>query len=243
MPSGKSSKAAVRNARSVVTATKPRPWGTVVAVLTVLVFAVGIFGYLYMQYEDRRAYTPTVSDKDPSTHIKGIVIHDYGAANRGHIGADKRVAYDHSPPFGGPHDATWIACNPAKINGPALQSLQDRVQGSNYLMLSPYTGLDSPISLQSWGHQLKLSNPADKRIDQFIQSLRLNQYTYPEVGASCDELPGLFDPAKPPPFVAAPPGPGAIPMNYGGGRGVAPSTGEAPTAPGGTQSTPGLPAG
>ena len=270
MPSGKSSKAAVRNARSVVTATKPRPWGTVVAVLTVLVFAVGIFGYLYMQYEDRRAFTPTASDKDPSTHIKGIVVHNYGAANRGHISSDKRVAYDHSPPFGGPHDATWAACNgvvystavrnenmvhalehgavwiaynPTKINGPALQSLQDRVQGSNYLMLSPYPGLDSPISLQSWGHQLKLSNPADKRIDQFIQSLRLNQYTYPEVGASCDELPGLFDPAKPPPFVAAPPGPGAIPMNYGGGRGVAPSTWTAPTAPGGTQSTPGLPAG
>ncbi|MGH3605574.1 MAG: DUF3105 domain-containing protein, partial [Pseudonocardiaceae bacterium] len=110
MPSGKSSKA-VRNARSVVTATKPRPWGTLVAVLTVLVFAVGIFGYLYLQYEDRRAYTPSASDKDPSTHIKGIVIHNYGAANRGHIGADKRVAYDHSPPFGGPHDATWAACN------------------------------------------------------------------------------------------------------------------------------------
>jgi len=133
--------------------------------------------------------------------------------------------------------------NPAKINGPALQSLQDRVQGSNYLMLSPYPGLDSPISLQSWGHQLKLSNPADKRIDQFIQSLRLNQYTYPEVGASCDELTGLFDPAKPPPFVATPPGRDAIPMTYGGGRGVAPSTEEVPTAPGGAQSTPGLPAG
>jgi hypothetical protein len=269
MPSGKSSKA-VRNARSVVTATKPRPWGTVVAVLTVLVFAVGIFGYLYMQYEDRRAFNPTASNKDPSAHIKGIAIQNYGAANRGHISSDKRVAYDHSPPFGGPHDATWAACNgvvystavrnenmvhalehgavwiaynPAKISGPALQSLQDRVQGSNYLMLSPYPGLDSPISMQSWGHQLKLSNPADKRIDQFIQSLRLNQYTYPEVGASCDELAGLFDPANPPPFVAAPPGPDAIPMTYGGGRGVAPSTGEAPTAPVGTQSTPGLPAG
>jgi Protein of unknown function (DUF3105) len=269
MPSGKSSKA-VRNARSVVTATKPRPWGTVAAVLLVLVFAVGIFGYLYTQYEGRRAFTPTASEKDPSVRIKGIVIQNYGAANRGHIGPDKRVAYDHSPPFGGPHDATWAACNgvvyttavrnenmvhalehgavwiaynPSKINGAGLQSLQDRVQGANYLMLSPYPGLDSPISLQSWGHQLKLSNPADKRIDQFIQALRLNQYTYPEVGASCDEIPGLFDSAKPPPFVATPPGPDAIPMNYGGGRGAAPAAGTAPAAPGGTQPTPGLPAG
>lgn len=259
MSSGKSGKS-VRNADSADTADNARPWGTVAAVLTVLVLAVLIFGHLYTQYEDHRAFVPTASDQDPSARIKGIVIQKYGAANRGHIGPDQRVAYDHSPPFGGPHDGTWAACNgvvyttavrnenmvhslehgavwiaynPSKINDAALQSLQDRVQGSNYLMLSPYPGLDSPISLQSWGHQLKLSNPADKRIDQFIQSLRLNQYTYPEVGASCDELPGLFDPAKPPPFVATPPGPDAVSMTYGGGRGTAPSAGEAPTAPGG----------
>ena len=256
MPSGKSSKA-VRNARSVVTSTKPKPWGTVAAVLAVLVFALGIFGYLFTQYEGRRAYTPTGDNKDPSTQIEGVVTQNYGEANRGHIGSDKRVAYDRSPPFGGPHDGTWAACNgvvyetavrnenmvhalehgavwiaynPDKVTGPALQSLRDRVQGDNYLMLSPYPGLDSSISLQSWGHQLKLTDPADERIDQFIQSLRLNQYTYPEIGASCDVLTGVFDPAKPPPFVAAPPGPGAIPMNFAGQQG---SDGTAPPASGG----------
>jgi hypothetical protein len=279
MPSGKSSKA-VRNARSVVTATTPRPWGTVAAVVTILVFGLGIFGYMFTRYEDRRAFTPTAESKDPSTHIKGIVIQNYGAANRGHIGADKRVAYDHIPPFGGPHDGTWAACNgvvystavrnenmvhalehgavwiaynPDKITGAALQSLRDRVQGANYLMLSPYPGLNSPISLQSWGHQLKLTDAADKRIDQFIQSLRLNQYTYPEVGASCDELPGLFDPAKPPPFIGTPPGPDAVPMTFGAGRNTAPADGAVPgdgtagggtaPAPGGTQPAPSPPAG
>jgi uncharacterized protein DUF3105 len=263
MPSGKSSKT-VRNARSVVTTTKPRPWGTVAAAVAILVFAGGIFGYMFTRYEDHRAYAPSAANKDPSTHIKGIVIQNYGAG-RGHIGPDKRVAYDHSPPFGGPHDATWAACNgvvyatpvrnenmvhalehgavwiaynPDKITGATLQSLKDRVQGANYLMLSPYPGLDSPISLQSWGHQLKVADPADKRIDQFIQALRLNQYTYPEIGASCDELSGLFDPAKPPPFVATPPGPDAIPLNYSGGRGTAPGDGG---LPGGTQPAPGAP--
>jgi hypothetical protein len=269
MPSGKSSKA-VRNARSVVTATRPRPWGTVVAVLAVLMFALGLFGYMFTRYENRRAFVPTAENKDPSTQIKGIVIQNYGSANRGHISADKRVAYDHSPPFGGPHDATWAACNgvvyakavrnenmvhslehgavwiaynPDKITGSALQSLRDRVQGANYLMLSPYPGLDSSISLQSWGHQLKVADPGDKRIDQFIQSLRLNQYTYPEIGASCDELPGLFDPAKPPPFVAAPPGPDAIPLTYAQDRGTAPGNGTAPALPGGTQPVPSSPTG
>jgi Protein of unknown function (DUF3105) len=254
MPSGKSSKAA-RNARSVVTATKPKPWGTVAAVLAVLVFAGGIFGYLFTRYEDRRAFTPTAENKDPSTQIQGVVVQNYGKGP-GHVGADKRVAYDRNPPFGGPHDAVWAACNgityeqpvrnenmvhslehgavwisynPEQITGPALQSLRDRVKGENYLMLSPYPALDSPISLQSWGHQLKLTDPADQRIDQFIQSLRLNQYTYPEIGASCDAVTGMFDPANPPPFVAAPPGPDAISMDYTGGRGKAPTQPLPPT--------------
>lgn len=224
-------------------------------------FAGGIFYYLFTQYEDRHAYKPSAGNKDPSTKIEGVVTQNYGEANRGHIGSDKRVAYDHSPPFGGPHDATWAACNgqiyetavrnenmvhalehgavwiayqPDQITGPALQALRDRVQGQSYLLLSPYPGLDSPISLQSWGHQLKLTDPADQRIDQFIQSLRANQYTYPEIGASCDVLTGRFDPVAPPPFVAEPPGPDAIPMNFAGPQGPA---GAAP--PGGPVPAPG----
>jgi hypothetical protein len=269
MASGKSSKA-VRNARTVVTATKPKPWGTVAAVLAVVVFAGGIFGYLYLRYEDRRVYTPSEANQDPSTQIEGVVTVDYGPGQRGHIDRSQRVAYDHSPPFGGPHDydwaacngvvypqavrtenmvhalehgAVWIAYNPDQISGEALTSLQDRVSGQSYIMLSPYPGLDSPISLQSWGHQLKLDDAGDKRIDQFIQSLRLNEYTYPEPGASCDVLPGKFNPAAPPPFVAEPPGPDAIPMNYSarpaGTAGTSDVVPPAAPAPGGTAPVPG----
>lgn len=244
MPRGKSTKAG-RAARPVSAAIKPKPWGMVAAVLALLVFAGGVFGYLYTRMEDRRAFTPSASNKDPSTQIPGIVIQHY--PGRGHVNPTQRVAYDHSPPFGGPHDATWAACNgvvydkpvrnenmvhslehgavwiaynPDKISGSALQSLRNRVQGANYLMVSPYPGLSAPISLQAWDHQLAVTDPADKRIDQFIQALRLNQYTYPEIGASCDQLPGLFDPTNPPPFVAAPPGPDAVPLTYTGGRGA-----------------------
>ncbi|MGH4014777.1 MAG: DUF3105 domain-containing protein [Pseudonocardiaceae bacterium] len=263
MPSGKSSKA-VRNARSVVTATKPKPWGTVAAVLAVLVFAVGIFGYLFMRYEDRRAFTPTAENQDPSTKIEGVMTVEYN--NRGHVGSNQRVAYDQSPPFGGPHDTIWAACNgqvydqpvrnenmvhplehgavwiayhPDQVTGSALQSLRDRVTGQGYLMLSPYPGLDAPISLQSWGHQLKLNDAEDERIDQFIQALRLNEYAYPEPGASCDVMPGTFDPANPPPFAAGPPGPGAVPMDLSAGSGSGPMNGAAPPAPGAEEPVPG----
>lgn len=248
MPSGKSSKT-VRNARAIVTATKPKPWGTIAAVVAVVVFAGVIVTYAVIQIQASRAFKPTADTKDPSTQIQGILIKDYGTG-RGHIGGDKRVAYDHSPPFGGPHDGIWAACNgvvyatpvrsenmvhslehgavwiaynPEQITGSALQTLQDRVRGKNYLMLSPYPGLGAPISLQSWGHQLKVTDSGDKRIDNFIQALRLNQYTYPEIGASCDVVTGSFDPTNPPPFVATPPGPDAVPLDFAGGLNGTPS--------------------
>ena len=42
------------------------------------------------------------------------------------------------------------------------------------MMMSPFDGLDSPISLQAWGYQLKLDNADDSRIDDFIRALRVN---------------------------------------------------------------------
>jgi len=146
---------------------------------------------------------------------------------------NQTVAYTHSPPFGGTHDGYWAACNgvvyttpvrnenmvhalehgsvwiaynPDKISGDALKTLSAKIDGQPYSLMSPYPNLDQPISLQSWGHQLKLSDPNDPRIDEFIQSLRSNQYQYPEPGASCAALgPGQFDQDNPPPFAPAPP--------------------------------------
>jgi hypothetical protein len=248
MTSGKKTKAArssVAAARSSVVAKKPKPWGTIIAVLAVLALAGTVFGYAYSQIADRNAkeaalakWNPTEEHKDPSDQIQGVVKVEYEASK--HVDASQRVAYDQSPPFGGPHDnvwadctgtvysaavrnenmvhplehgAVWIAYNPDRISGEALDKLKARADGQPFTMLSPYPGLDKPISLQSWGHQLKLESADDERIDQFIQSLRRNQYTYPEVGASCESA--TFDVANPPPFVAEAPGPDAVPMTGG----------------------------
>ena len=91
-------------------------------------------------------------------------------------------------------------------------------------MMSPYPGLDSPISLQSWGHQLKLDSPDDARIDQFITALKENpNKVYPEIGGSCQAYPGAFDTQNPPPFDASPPPADAIPMS---GEGTQQAQGE-----------------
>lgn len=238
MTSGKKTKAArssVAAARSSVVAKKPKPWGTIIAVLVVLGLAGGVFGYAYTQLSaknEREAalarWNPSEENKDPSDQIAGVVKREYKPAK--HVDSPRRVAYDFSPPFGGPHDtqwadcngvvyeqavrtenmvhslehgAVWLAYNPDQVTGEALDKLKAKIDGQPFSMMSPYPGLDKPISLQSWGHQLKLDSADDERIDQFIQSLRRNQYTYPEVGASCDNPAFASSPA---PFVAEPPG-------------------------------------
>jgi len=220
------------------------PWLTIGAVVAVVALIAVLAVNLVPKYQDQQAvakFTPSESNQDPSTGIDGVVKVDYPAGV--HVQATQRVAYDQSPPFGGPHDAVWATCtgtvyqdairsenavhslehgaiwiayNPDKVDDTQRQQLADRVsKESGYMLMSPYPGLDTPVSLQSWGHQLKVDSADDERIDQFIKALRLNRYAYPEVGASCSTIPDSFDPANPPPFDATAPGPDAVPMDGG----------------------------
>jgi hypothetical protein len=186
-----------------------------------------------------REFVPGPDNEDPSKDIEGVEITEYDAV---HAEPGQRVRYEKAPPDGGRHDQVWAACNGVvydtpvrnehmvhalehgavwiaynadEVTGDDLQSLEDRVDGQPYLMLSPYPGLDQPISLQAWGHQLKLSDAGDERIDQFIAALRDNEYTTPEPpepGAPCDQSSADFDQNNPPPFEAEAPGPDAAPV-------------------------------
>ncbi|GGS53329.1 MULTISPECIES: DUF3105 domain-containing protein [Actinokineospora] len=240
----KGGKAALKAARASVVSKKGLPWGTIAAVAAVVLIAAGVFGYAYVQIDSVKEFTVSEENKDPSENIDGVVRAEYAGSQ--HVNADQRVAYDQSPPFGGPHDnywadcsgivypvavrnenmvhslehgAVWIAYNPDQVSGAALDTLKAKVEGQPHMMMSPYPGLDSPISLQSWGHQLKLSDANDERIDQFIRSLRANRFQNPEPGGRCDTGGTGFDPANPPPFVAEAPGPDAVKMD---GSGIVP---------------------
>src|SRR2546421_12408700 len=118
------------------------------------------------------------------------------------------------------HGTVWITYNPDKIKDAALDKLKSKVEGQPYLMLSPYPGLDRPISLQSWGHQLKLDSTDDGRIDDFVKSLRANRFTTPQPGGRCDPAdPTQFDVNKPPAFVGTPPtGPDVVGMDGKGAQ-------------------------
>jgi hypothetical protein len=228
------------------------PWLTIGAVVAVVALVALLAVNLVPKYQDKAEadkFAPSESNQDPSDGIDGVVKIEYPAAL--HVSADQRVAYDQAPPFGGPHDQTWATCtgvvypnairsenavhslehgavwityNPDLVSDDQRQQLADRVDGKSYMLMSPYPGLDSPISLQSWGHQLKVDSADDERINQFVAALRLNRFgAYPEVGASCSTIPGAFDPDNPPAFDPSEPGPDAVSMD---GAGLTPDPSE-----------------
>ena len=130
-----------------------------------------------------------------------------------HTHKDGVIKYDSSPPVGGNHNqywancngaiydhqianenavhmlehgAVWITYNPKTIASGDLDKLKAYVQNQDRLALSPYAGLKTPISLQSWGYQLFVNKADDPRIAQFIATLKYNPKTTPE-NASCTD--------------------------------------------------------
>ena len=94
------------------------------------------------------------------------------------------------------HGAVWITYQPSL---PASEVSQLRAfvgkqtvltpagasGGSRYIDLTPYPGLPAPIVATSWGFQLRLSSPADQRLQQFVNKFRASQQYTPEYGGPC----------------------------------------------------------
>ncbi|HLS76578.1 MAG TPA: DUF3105 domain-containing protein [Nocardia sp.] len=213
------------------------PWMTIGAAAIIIALVGALAYSLVPKYREQAAlekFTPSAENQDPSLDIEGIVTVDYSKTTGKHVKPTERVGYDRTPPFGGSHDsewadctgtvyskpmrnenavhslehgAVWIAYNPDKVDNAAVDTLKGKVEGKAYTFMSPYPDLDAAVSLQSWGHQLKLDSADDERIGQFITALRQNPYTHPEVGGSCSNP--MFDRDNPTPFDPTPPGPDA----------------------------------
>lgn len=93
------------------------------------------------------------------------------------------------------HGAIWITYQPslpkAELN--ELYSFFSRQtvldpQGagsSRYIDITPYPGLPSPVVVTAWGFQLRLSSPADPRLQQFVSTFRASPKYTPEYGGPC----------------------------------------------------------
>ncbi len=93
------------------------------------------------------------------------------------------------------HGAVWITYQPSLPQSEVsqLKSFVGRqsvlspggAAGSRYMDLTPYPGLPSPIVVSSWGFQLRLSSPADPRLQQFVDKFRLSSQYSPDYPGEC----------------------------------------------------------
>jgi hypothetical protein len=94
------------------------------------------------------------------------------------------------------HGAVWITYQPSlpQAQVSQLRSFVGRqsvlspggVPGSRYLDLTPYPGLPAPIVVSAWGFQLRLTSPADPRLQQFVGKFRLSPRYAPEYPGECN---------------------------------------------------------
>lgn len=128
----------------------------------------------------------------PTSALEGIQT--YTGLSHAHLGkGDYPQSYAQSPPVGGPHSPAWLKCAVYTVALPkenAVHSLEhgavwityqpelpaDQVAllgqyaalNREYVMVSPYTGQDSPVIVSTWGVQLKVAAASDPRIRDFI---------------------------------------------------------------------------
>ncbi|MFN2517683.1 MAG: DUF3105 domain-containing protein [Jatrophihabitantaceae bacterium] len=175
-----------------------------------MLFAGGIVAYAVFHHKGPKAKAVTAYTQPEVAAAKAIngVIHK-SEADHNHVSVP--VKYDSAPPVGGNHSAVWADCAgtvypKAIANENAVHSLEHGavwityqpglaagqvatlaklVAGVDRMFMSPYPGLKTQISLQSWNYQLFIDNASDPRIQQFIGAVRYNRDTTPEYGASC----------------------------------------------------------
>ncbi|HEX2317189.1 MAG TPA: DUF3105 domain-containing protein [Thermomonospora sp.] len=170
------------------------PWGAIAFFTVIGVFVLAAIGFAAWQ-----AFKP-------AEKIAGLVEKD--GLERDHV--EVPVTYDTTPPMGGRHSAVWQNCDGRVYDQPVrnenavhslehgavwftykpglpsgdLDKLKDRVEGTDYTMLSPVPNQDAPIVLTAWGKQLKLQKADDGRISAFMRAYLRGPQT-PEPGAAC----------------------------------------------------------
>jgi uncharacterized protein DUF3105 len=196
-----------------------RAWGPIIVAGVVVLIAVGIIGWGVFAVAKNKSETSTPW-AERAAKISGIV--DYRAQKNPKIDArdhkDGPQTYETNPPVGGAHNAVWQNCmgdvyaqpiaNEHAVHSlehgavwvtykqglPADQvaELKKKVEGKDYMFMSPIVSLDKNVSVQAWGYQLKVDSATDPRIDDFIKALRLNASMEP--GAACSSGNTTSDP-------------------------------------------------
>ncbi|HEX6194904.1 MAG TPA: DUF3105 domain-containing protein [Jiangellaceae bacterium] len=86
------------------------------------------------------------------------------------------------------HGAVWITYQP-DLPEDQVEALRDVVRDldsseSDYVIVSPFEGLTSPVVASAWGLQVSVDDPSDERLDQFLHQYVRGPQTL-EPGAAC----------------------------------------------------------
>lgn len=165
--------------------------GAVVAGIALLVAA-------YMFTPQWASYTPGSEGR----LIEGVQVYANGT---GHVTGS--VTYAQTPPAGGEHNPVWLNCGiysepvpnvygvhalehgavwvtyDPSLSATELDALRMHLP-SSYVILSPFSGLPSPIVLSAWNAQLTVDSAADERIPLFFEEYWRSERV-PEPGALC----------------------------------------------------------
>ena len=163
----------------------------------------GIFGLGYLLFTNLKGPTPP----EP---IAGVVDHEH--QERDHV--DHEVEAGNLPPVGGIHSPNWQNCGiydePINVENAVhslehgamwlayqqdlpqedVESLRKLVRDEDYVLMSPYPALQSPVVLTAWEVQLELDSAQDDRIEEFVGRYQQGPTT-PEPGAPCQDGVGM----------------------------------------------------
>lgn len=156
-----------------------------------VVAALGAVAYGYRLYTQRHLLDAVTTASYPAgLHIAG------------------EITYTESPPIGGQHNVVWQNCGTYNVpihSEHAVHSMEhgavwityrpdlpaDQVQtlknvaSDDFMLLSPYPGLSSPVVASAWNRQLRLESATDSRLRAFIDAYKNNPTNTPEFGAPC----------------------------------------------------------
>ncbi|MDG4805943.1 DUF3105 domain-containing protein [Micromonospora sp. WMMD1120] len=180
-----------------VKVTQGRAWGPIALFVAVGVLFVAIVGYgAWATFQGSKPWDKRANAIDGIVNVRKSDPDSlkYESHKSGPL------TWKYSPPVGGVHNAAWQNCMGDVYDAPIanehavhslehgavwityrpdlpadqVEKLAGKVRGVEKTFMSPYEGLDKPISLQAWGYQLKVDNADDSRIDEFIKDLRVN---------------------------------------------------------------------
>lgn len=130
-------------------------------------------------------------------------LEDYAAVH-----LEGELLYEQVPPVGGPHNGAWQNCgyySEPIYNWHGVHSLEhgavwitydpklpqddiEKLKGlanQNYVLVSPYPGIEDPVVASVWGKQIRLDGANDDRLEPFIREYRVNPDNTPEPNAQC----------------------------------------------------------